>query len=411
MTTSDRRLLTFLAVSAFLLRLVVRLRAGHQSILEGGYHLYREIAETFISGGGLCYEPGVRCAVRMPLYSLVLAPFEKAEWIYPGLVVLQAAVGASLVVLAWMIGLELFGRRTAWLAAAAAAFNPYAIIHDTALQETVFTNALAACAMWLLLCAGSRRAPSRDRHHRARALVAAGLVLALVVLTTARLALIVPAAVLWTALAFGPGTDRLRATVAMALPVAVLVGGWAVRNWSIVGAPVLTSESGESFWVANHALTLEFLPERSIDQAKTQAYAALPKARAQSLVSLGRDEVARDRLLARWGWEYVREQPWRVLQGAVGKVWSAVSGQLSPARGPVESWSYRVVFASVQVLALLGWWRVRRDGSQHLLTPLVVAAFVATTAVFWAHTSHKSYLDVPLFVYAASVVTGARSRG
>ena len=48
-------------------------------------------------------------------------------------------------------------------------------------------------------------------------------------------------------------------------------------------------------------------------------------------------------------------------------------------------------------------WRARRH-ADHLLAPALLAAFAATTAVYWAHTSHKSVIDALLFVYAAGAL-------
>ena len=60
----------------------------------------------------------------------------------------------------------------------------------------------------------------------------------------------------------------------------------------------------------------------------------------------------------------------------------------------------------VHLLAAVGLWRVRRRWREHLVVGVVFLAFALTTAVFWAHTSHKSYLDVFLFVYASAGVVG-----
>jgi hypothetical protein len=35
---------------------------------------------------------------------------------------------------------------------------------------------------------------------------------------------------------------------------------------------------------------------------------------------------------------------------------------------------------------------------------LMFASFIAVTAVFWAHTSHRSYLDVYLAIFTASAL-------
>ena len=39
-----------------------------------------------------------------------------------------------------------------------------------------------------------------------------------------------------------------------------------------------------------------------------------------------------------------------------------------------------------------------------ILIGMLFLAFISVTAVFWAHSSHRSYLDVYWIVFAASVV-------
>ena len=72
---------------------------------------------------------------------------------------------------------------------------------------------------------------------------------------------------------------------------------------------------------------------------------------------------------------------------------------------------YALVFVPVHVLAAIGMWRSRRAWERHGPAYLLFLSFLATTAVFWALTSHKSYLDPLLFVYAASVVSSGMTRG
>ena len=113
---------------------------------------------------------------------------------------------------------------------------------------------------------------------------------------------------------------------------------------------------------------------------------------------------ARDHLLARWGLEYMAGHPGQTARNGWRKIWVAISGQLSPARGPATDAVYALVYVPVHLLAAIGLWRSRGDWQPHALVYLVFLSFFITTAIFWAHTSQKSCLDVFLFVYAASVL-------
>lgn len=400
----DRWYLASLIALAFILRVSIRLLDGEDAYFAGGYFkVYAEIAKTFLAGGGLCYEPGVGCAVREPVYSLLVAPFVGGGRLFPCLPVLQAAVGASLVWLTWALALELCGLPTARIAAALAAVSPYALMHDTAFQETVIINTLIALALYALL--------RTARAATTWAPVWSGVMLALAVLTTARVALIVPFALAWVAWRSAPTLgERARRVLVVLVPVVVLVGGWTVRNWMVVGQPVLTTEAGESLWAANNAWTFEFLPDQSIDLAVSASYDRMSAEERLALGPVERQEVARDRLLEQWGWNYMKAHPGRVLGNATRKVWSPLSGTLSPSRGSRLDGMYAAFFVPVHLLGLVGLWRARHGSLGTSLVYLVLVAFALTTAVFWAHTSHKSYLDALIFVYAASALESVRVR-
>ncbi|MDP2390720.1 MAG: hypothetical protein Q8N52_10385, partial [Acidobacteriota bacterium] len=186
------------------------------------------------------------------------------------------------------------------------------------------------------------------------------------------------------------------------------LGAWVGRNWTMVGAPVLTTEAGESLWLANHPATAEFLPERSVDELSEVANERLPDDRERLLDSLD-SEVATDRLLARWAIEYMWANPGQTLTNMGSKIAAAFSGQLSPARGGWVQLGYAAFIVPLHALALIGWWRTRGRPDLahhgHLLVCFLFAAFAMTTAVFWAHTSHKSTLHMFLGVYAAFAIT------
>jgi 4-amino-4-deoxy-L-arabinose transferase-like glycosyltransferase len=393
--------LAVVAGAAFALRVAVRLWIGEAAYEEGSYRLYLHIARTWLDGDGLCWGAGVSCAQRMPLYPLWLAPFVATGLVYPGVALAQAAVGALTAALAWAIGREVFGSRVGLLASAFTALNPYAVVHDTALQDTSLLNMLVALAVWLLL---------RLRHTSSINLaLGAGLALACAALTSARVALLIPAALAWITIA-GGDTRRLRVrhTLLVAATVVLLVGGWMTRNWYKVGAPVLTTESGLSLWLGNNEWTFTYFPRESIDLSHAESVRHLSPAQLEALNKLANDEVGRDRLQASWAVANALEHPGRVVWNAARKIWVVVSGQLSPAKSPGVQLAYASLFVPMHLFAVAGLLRSKHAWSAHALMCAVIVSFALTTAIFWAHTSHKSYLDALLFVYAAGGLVASR---
>lgn len=392
--------LVAIVVFAFAARLIYRLAQGEAAFLTNGYTFYAHLADSFLQGYGFCFESGVDCAARVPIYPLVVSAFLSWDWLYPGLPIMQAGISASRCLISYGIASTLFDRRAGLIAAGLTALNPYSIAHSTAMQDTSLFNLLMGLAIYLLL-------QSREVPRGVPFKLAAGVALGLATLTTVRLILFLPLAILWVAWpSVRGGPWRLRQAAMVSIPVVMLVGGWMARNWSVVGAPVITTESGESLWVANNAVTTEFLPARSVDEIYDAAYARLPEERKLLLASMG-SELEVDRLLWQWAIEYMRANPGQTLINMVRKVRWSFSGQLSPAREPWIQWGYAAYSIPLHVLALIGWWRSRVDGRPvgHLLIGFLFAAFIITTAVFWAHTSHKSTLHMFLGVYAALALT------
>lgn len=397
------RLVPWLVGIAFLARFAVRAVTGEAEFVVNGYSLYLDLAENLLGGHGLCLASGTACALRVPVYPVFLSPWLAAGWVFPGVAIAQAAVGAALVWLAWRIGRDLFGERAGLVAAALTALSPYALVHDTALQDTVLANFLMALAVHLLWRTRERGAPA--------VCLGAGLALALVTLTTARLMLVVPAVLAWAVIGAGP-TIRIRARSALlvAVPVALLVGGWVARNWKVVGAPVVTTEAGESLWIANNPWAMAHFPAESIDLSLIDSYAGMTAAEQQAYDRVAGSEVVRDRLLRRWAVEYIVAHPGVTASNAARKIWVSVSAQLSPARTAALEWGYALFFLPIHALAAIALWRHRHAWRVHALVGAVLVSFAVTTATFWAHTSHKSCLDALLFVYAAAALGGRSLR-
>jgi hypothetical protein len=386
-----------LMAAAVVVRIAAGLPRGEEGLRRDGYEFYATISENFLSGHGLCYSPEGGCAARLPVYPLFLAMFIATGTLYPGVIVAQAVLGAALVWIAFALAAQLFDRRAAAFAAIAAAFSPYAIIHDTALQDTVFINVLIAVAMLWLVQARASGSAARW--------VLAGLALALAVLTNARIALFVPCAIAWTMLAGGSNwRSGLRAGALVALPLVLLVGGWMMRNWQVAGAPVLTTEAGERLWFANNPRTFANFPERSIDLTGDELMQMVPAETRALLDHFPGTELQRDNLVRGWAIDYMLQDPRRTVTYALRKIWIAAAAQLSPARGAIVQAGYAIVFLPIHVAAIWMLWRMRSRSPDHALTALLLASFAITTAAFWAHTSHKSYLDAVLFVYAAAAL-------
>jgi 4-amino-4-deoxy-L-arabinose transferase-like glycosyltransferase len=392
-------LLAGLLLAAFAVRVGYRLWQGEADFWRDGYFFFYRMAENLVGGHGL-WLAGRGWAVRQPAYPLFLALTAVGGPHFLLIVVCEALFGVGACLCAFLIARRWFGVRAGLIAAALAAIYPYYVVHDTALQDTSMVDAGAALAVCALLRA--RTSPSTA------AWAAAGALDGLAVLIRGTLLPFALGAVVWTALA-GEGDIRRRLARAgvVFVVLAALLGAWAARNYAHVGRFTLSTETGEEFWKANGPQTFNYYPAGSIDLSFAAALRAMSPADRAALRAMHDDETARSDWFMARGFAYVRAHPGQTLVGALRKEAAAFSWRLSPAKGLAAQALYAASYVPILLLGLAGMAATRRGWREHSLIYLQFAGFALVTAVFWAHTSHRVYLDVYLMVFAAATLERA----
>ncbi len=394
---SNRLTIPLLCVGAFLLRVIVAFAAPDHF---WSYTSYYFLANTLAHGGGYCMEPGRLCAFFPPVFPTVVAAAVLVGHVKAGVGVLASLAGTGTVWLTWRMGKLLFSPVTGLLAAAYAALYPYYVWHDSVLQENATLAFVVALSIWLML---------RLQRSQSRILaMVTGMMLAIAVLTKANLSAYLPLALLWTAFAL-PGTWRKRAQVVLSLTfgMTLLLVPWFVRTWRITGAPIIYSNGGFSLWTANHRLTFDYFPQRSIDAAQEAEWLDVPPAERHEMYELGDPQFIRE---TQWFWNrgmaFIRANPTLTARRAVYKIWIAFSPAFSPAQGIAFQSVYLISYLPLFVLAPLGMWRSRRAWRLHGCIYLLFTSFAVSCAVFWGHTSHRMYLEPYLMIFAASTLSG-----
>lgn len=180
---------------------------------------------------------GEETAFWPPGYSAFLAAF---YWLFgEGDKVAQAAnvvAGALVVVPVYFIGLRLFGRKTALVAAAVAAVLPSLVYWVPVLfSDTLFTLLFATTAVLLL------HALRRDGTLNRALLAAGGVALGAAMLVRGQALVLVPVAmVYWVISGAKPAKCLLWAGACLALAAAV-VAPWSVRNVIVMRSPIILS--------------------------------------------------------------------------------------------------------------------------------------------------------------------------
>jgi len=389
---------------SFVIRVIYRIHAGEPDFWVNGYTFFYKFAENIVAGKGLWLE-GFGYAARPPVYPCFLALAALAGNSYLWVVLLQALLGATTVAFAYLIGKWLFGERAALLSAALTAIYPYYVVHDTALQETSLVTMLTSISVYALLRAQASANP----------IVWGGAGVALAVDALCRLTMLpyALAALIWIGL-FGDGLWKMRALRGGVgfLCLAALVGAWVARNDNLLGRPVLSTEAGFQFWLAHNAQTFSHYPAEAIDLDDGPAYEALSREEKETLDALTTDELAKNDWFLRRGLNYVRAYPGEAVLGAARKVAAGFDWRLNPLRSPgrplrspaVEA-VYSLSYVPIAIFGVWGMIMTRAHWRELGVIYLLFASFVAVTALFWAHTNHRTHLDVYLIVFSAAALT------
>jgi hypothetical protein len=169
---------------------------------------------------------------------------------------------------------------------------------------------------------------------------------------------------------------------------------------------MFSSQTGHALWMGNNPDTFSHYPGESIDRSRDQAHMKLSETDFAEFQQL--DEVSQSDWFAHRALVYMRENPFAVLRGMLRKLDAGFSWRLNPYREPLAQAAYSIGYLPVMILGLTGMF-MARGRREVILIGLLFMAFIFVTAIFWAHTSHRSYLDVYWIVFAASVLEKIRT--
>jgi 4-amino-4-deoxy-L-arabinose transferase-like glycosyltransferase len=385
---------------AFAVRAAVRWHLGGADFWVNGYTFFFDLAQNVASGKGISVDGVSPTAFRVPLYPAFLAAVTFGHREFLTILISESLIGAATVWCTALIARQMFGDAAAVIAGSLAAFYPYYVVHDTALQETSLYTFLTVLSVLLLMRV--RRNGSRSRA------ACAGLTLGAAVLTRANLAPFAVLAPLW--LIVPPGSNAVLwqrgfwPCLFCAGAMALTVSPWLARSYWVTGSPTLSTESGYSLWEANNPYTFSHYPIESIDVSRDVASGALsPEDRAE-IEALGPNEAAVDQWFLRKGLDYMREHPWQTIAGGFRKLGAAFCLLPSPRRNFWPTLAYLLSYGPVMILGLLGMWTGRQEWREHLIFYALFATFAAVTAIFYGHTSYRAYLDVYWIVFAANLL-------
>lgn len=389
--------LAMIAVIGSALRFGLRAMRGEADFWINGYTIFARLAQNMAQGNGYSLDGQTLTAFRVPFYPIFLAVTGGGQANFWTVLLAQSLASAGTVILTGLIARRLFDPVTGLLAAGMAALWPYAAWHDTALQESGLLAFLVALAIWLLL-------RLRDERGLGLALLS-GVVLGMAILTRATILPFAICAFVWLALPTGSNTPmgkRLASAAICLVGMVMALSPWMVHSHNVLGAPALGAESGRALYAGNHEMTFLYYPGRSIDESRRALFAAQDPdelAALQNLNELEREDWYRARAI-----EEIGNHPLRTMSYGLAKLGAAFGPFPSPRKSAAVNWFYALGWVPVLLLGLAGMWLSRANWRRDALIYAGFGTFAAVTAAIWGHTSHRSYLDYYLIIFAASAI-------
>ena len=110
----------------------------------------------------------------------------------------------------------------------------------------------------------------------------------------------------------------------------------------------------------------------------------------------------RDREFQRRAWEFAISNPWLELKYAAIKVFAGFSPMLSPSGS--NYWKrlvYSLSYTPILIFGFIGIIISRKFKKQHSIFYFMFFYFAFVSAIAWAHTTNRLYLDIYLMMFAS----------
>jgi hypothetical protein len=181
----------------------------------------------------------------------------------------------------------------------------------------------------------------------------------------------------------------------------IVITPWLVRNDVRIGTPTISTLSGLTLWAGNNPHTFSNYPNQSIDRSVNTAWSGLTPEEDAYIRHPNTDEVKQNGWFISKALEYIKQHPRGTVVRAFRKVAAGFSWTLNPRREPLVQVVYFLSYVPVLVMGIAGGWLARRRWREYGLIAGLFLSFIIVSAVFFAHTSHRVFLDVYLIIFAA----------
>lgn len=373
------------------------------------------LATNIVQYGEYTFDPnGVPTSLRPPLYPAFVAGVFKVFGVnnFQAVRLIQAAISLITVVIIFRLGRDLMNERAGLCAAGLMCFYPTLLgFNSLILSEVLFT---------LLLVSGVYSLASGMTHSSYRSLALAGVLLGLGALTRSILYPFAPILCLFLLAVWrGSPVNRVVAVLAFAVPFALVLAPWAIRNTRLHDTFIpVDCMGGRNFMMGNYEYTPLYRSWDAISITGEQEWIHVLKTNHPEVVNVSQGKL--DKFALSEGVRYVRENPGRTVQRDLVKFFDywglereLVAGASRGYFGAIPKWAVVAIgLAICGVYALIlfaGAFGAARhpfsDGRVHALILLLLGFTCAVHTLVFAHSRYHLPIMPFVMIYAAAFIT------
>lgn len=378
--------------------------------------VYLAIAEGLREGRGFS-NPGSTqpTAFRPPLYPLLIAPISQPDQTVARGALHGALAAGMVAAVVWLALLSGLSPARQFAAGLIAAIDPLLVYYSS----LPMTETLAAAGSALLLAAGAAACQSSSATRRSGYAALGAVAFGMCVMTRPTywaFAACVVAFGIWQAIRGGATSEKhpprkLDWIVGGLLTIAC-VAPWCVRNWRVMGQPVLTTtHGGYTLLLGNNDA---YYREVVVQPWGTVWDGSHGGGQAAWMASLDLErkiagiegEIATDQWMKARAWQTIREQPRTFLRACFRRFvafWSiSPHAESASAVGPAAGWILAAYYSALwTALAMGSWHALRRGGCAVELSLLLIAAFVLVHLVYWTDARMRAPIMPAIAILAA----------
>jgi len=380
---------------------------------------YWTVARSYVEHGFWTPFTPLPNSFRPPFLPLVLAGLLELGWGTIALGVMQIVLGTASVALTLVAGKRLGLGRLSFVAAALVACDPLLIAYTSyPMTETLFTFLVIALVTAAIPNSLSAANPPGVGVSAGRAAVV-GLLFGACALcrpTIWATALLAGVWLGWESLRTRrlPRQLIIKATVA-ALTCAAVVAPWAIRNYKILGSPVVTTtHGGYTLLLGNNAEFFRHVAERPLTELWSdrepdrfqQAWLARLIAQRQREIGYHADELAQNQWMYQQAWKSIAAQPELFARACALRFvlfWNAMP--LLPSRSALPHsvvWALCAGYVAELILFVAGLVSLARSWDRRwVLSLCIILNFTAVHLVYWSNMRMRAPL-VPLIALIAA---------